>query len=202
MNNTCPKCGSAYSLKPEYVGRKLTCKNCGANLIVTTAGLEFRSDTGPVSSPKLPPPPPPPAHTEEAHDYGRDDGPPDDRDRDDYDDDGGDRDRPRKRKRRRSGGGSFWGDFFAFRRMIVPSIIQILFILGLIICVVYGLFMVILAVASGRVEAIGFAFLYAAISVPLGMLMTRIYCELLILGFRINDTLTDIHDELRRQRRS
>ena len=73
-------------------------------------------------------------------------------------------------------------DFFTFRRMITPVLIQILFWLGVILVVLTGGYMI---VAEGETLA-GLAL------VILGPLGVRVYCELLILLFRMNETLTDI----------
>jgi len=78
-------------------------------------------------------------------------------------------------------------DFLTFRRMITPVIIEILFWLGSIICVLVGLAWLV----NNREGAMGLALLV------LGPLAVRIYCELLILAFRINETLTDIRNTLK-----
>jgi|GEM_PF-2666892 len=76
-------------------------------------------------------------------------------------------------------------DFMSFRRMVTPFVIQILFVLGCLAVVVAG------AVLIGRglrehdareaVSGIGL-FLF-------GPLVARIYAEILIVVFRINETL-------------
>lgn len=53
MNNLCPGCQTAYSVQPQHVGRRITCKKCGAGLVVEEDGLRMTS------------PPPPPAPPEE-----------------------------------------------------------------------------------------------------------------------------------------
>ena len=74
----------------------------------------------------------------------------------------------------------------AFRKMITPVIIQIIFILGVIFCVLGGLWMV---SQGGGAEGLLMAIL--------GPVVCRIYCELMIVIFTINDTLTDIRTALR-----
>lgn len=76
------------------------------------------------------------------------------------------------------------GDFLTFRRMIAPVFIQALFWLGILGCVGGGLFF--LATAPGEQKLLGAAVLF------LGPIVWRLYCEVMILGFRINNTLTDI----------
>lgn len=73
------------------------------------------------------------------------------------------------------------GDFLTFRRMITPMLIQIVFWVGFLATVIAGL------VAIGNDEP-GMGILLIVV----GPLAIRIYCELLILFFRMNETLTDI----------
>lgn len=77
-------------------------------------------------------------------------------------------------------------DFLTFRRMIAPVFVQFLFWLGILGCVGAGIFF--LATAEGEQKLIGAALLFA------GPIVWRLYCEVLILGFRINNTLTDIRN--------
>ena len=79
-------------------------------------------------------------------------------------------------------------DFMSFRRMVTPFVIQILFVLGCLAAVVAG------AVLIGRGlrdhdarEAVGGIGLFL-----FGPLVARIYAEILVVVFRINETLTDI----------
>ena len=71
-------------------------------------------------------------------------------------------------------------DFLAFRKMITPVIIQILFWIGVVGCVISGL----VAIASGQVGGV--------IILLLGPVFVRIYCELLIVVFRMFDALQEI----------
>ena len=90
--------------------------------------------------------------------------------------------------------------FLSFERMITPIIIKILFWIGLIGSLVGGIAVffsaVIGGIADGRPGPIILGLLGGllggAITMVLGILVTRIYAELLILVFRINETLTDI----------
>lgn len=80
------------------------------------------------------------------------------------------------------------GDFLAFRKMITPIVVQILFWLGVIACA-----LVAYAIMSGSSP-------YAAASpvdpkllglvvLIVGPLLIRFYCELLIVLFRMYDSL-------------
>jgi len=95
-------------------------------------------------------------------------------------------------------------NFLSFERMITPVIIKILFWIGLIGSLVGGIVVffssVIGGFADGRpgpilVGLLG-GLIGGALVIFLGALATRIYAELLILAFRINETLTDIKDLL------
>lgn len=94
-----------------------------------------------------------------------------------------------------SGGTFFWletstlVDYLTFRRMITPIIIQILFCLGVIVFVLGGLFLV-----SNREVVIGL------LTLVVGPIAVRIYCELLILFFRMNETLTEIRNNTARSK--
>jgi len=81
-------------------------------------------------------------------------------------------------------------DFLAFRTMLTPIIIQILFWIGTVICVIVGATMVIYGAryfgGENHLELKG------VLLIVLGPLGVRIYCEILIVFFRINETLTEI----------
>ena len=90
--------------------------------------------------------------------------------------------------------------FLSFERMITPIIIKILFYIGLISSLVGGVvfFFTTAFVGLGwkNFGQILWGFVLGILGglliVLLGALATRIYCELMILIFRINETLTDI----------
>jgi hypothetical protein len=95
-------------------------------------------------------------------------------------------------------------DFLTFRRMVTPIIIQILFWLGVIVCVVAGLVMMVSAPTASpswgqtKEQAAGLQMLGGLALLVLGPLACRVYSELLILLFRMNETLTDIKNGLTR----
>lgn len=39
MNNTCPACGTVYTVSPNDIGRRVRCKRCNASLMVGPEGL-------------------------------------------------------------------------------------------------------------------------------------------------------------------
>ncbi len=79
-------------------------------------------------------------------------------------------------------------DFWAFRKMVTPVIIQIIFWVGVIACVIGGLFLI----AAGSKNTGEQWVLKGALLLVFGPLAVRVYCEILIVFFRINETLTEI----------
>jgi hypothetical protein len=81
--------------------------------------------------------------------------------------------------------------------MITPALIQVLFWVGSILSIIAGI-VVIVAGSSSRdygdtgtwSTLLGLAYIF------LGPLLVRLWCELLILFFRMNETLTDISNKL------
>lgn len=74
-------------------------------------------------------------------------------------------------------------DFLTFKKMITPIIIQIIFWIGALACVIGGL------ILMGQRCVPGFVGFICALLGPVGV---RIICEILIVIFSINDTLTDV----------
>ena len=73
-------------------------------------------------------------------------------------------------------------DFMMFRRMIIPLLIRVVFVVSLVVCVIGFL----VSIVGGNIGA-GLLFLIA------GPFVARLYCELLILLFVMNDTFNDMH---------
>jgi len=86
------------------------------------------------------------------------------------------------------------GDFLKFRKMITPIIIQILFWVGAVGSVLTGL--IAMGTSFGRYGGGAGVFFGGLLIIILGPVVTRIYCELLILLFRMNETLTEIKNGL------
>jgi hypothetical protein len=78
--------------------------------------------------------------------------------------------------------------------MVTPIIIQILFWLGVIIAIIFGIVSIVYGVVRSDVPTL----LYGLLGLILGPLVVRIYCEILILFFRINETLTEISNKIDR----
>ena len=82
-------------------------------------------------------------------------------------------------------------DFCAFRTMVTPVIIQILFWIGVILCLIIGAIMVIYGAEQSQGGESHYLWKGVLLFV-LGPLGVRVYCEILIIFFRINETLTEI----------
>jgi len=88
-------------------------------------------------------------------------------------------------------------DFLKFRKMITPVIIQVLFWVGVAGTVIAAL--VVMAMSFGSSGGGAAQFLGGLVMLVLGPVVVRIYCELLILFFRMNETLTDIKNGLEKK---
>lgn len=75
-------------------------------------------------------------------------------------------------------------DFLVFRHMLTPFLVQIIFWLGVLACIVTG----VVNIAHDQVWK-GLQILIG------GPIAVRIMCEFVILFFRINETLTEIKNE-------
>ena len=82
-------------------------------------------------------------------------------------------------------------DFLEFRTMITPIIIQIIFWVGVAVCVIFGIG----AMFIGSQYGVGNS-AKGLLILLLGPVAVRIYCEILIIFFRINETLTEIKHSL------
>lgn len=77
-------------------------------------------------------------------------------------------------------------EFLTFRRMVTPVVIQVIFWLGIAGVITTGL----VAIGTNATEGVAM--------IVFGPLVIRIYCELLIVFFRINDHLNEIRENTRR----
>ncbi len=84
------------------------------------------------------------------------------------------------------------GDFLSFRKMITPVIIQIIFWIGVAAAIIGG---IVVLVTGDEVGTRLFGLLY----IILGPLYWRVVCEIVILFFRMNETLTDIKNNTERK---
>ncbi len=82
-------------------------------------------------------------------------------------------------------------DFWAFRTMVTPVIIEILFWIGAILCLIMGVIMIIYGIMQYHAGQARYLW-QGLLLFLLGPLGVRVYCEILIVFFRINETLTEI----------
>lgn len=76
-----------------------------------------------------------------------------------------------------------WGEFLGFRKFVTPAVIQIVFWLLVLANLVASVWFM----TTG-----GWAILWGFIQIFLGSLLIRVYCELVILLFRIYDSLRGV----------
>ena len=84
------------------------------------------------------------------------------------------------------------GDFLSFRKMISPVIIQIIFWIGVAAAIIGGIVVLVAADEAGT-RVLGLLYMI------LGPLYWRVVCEIVILFFRMNETLTDIKNNTERK---
>jgi len=86
------------------------------------------------------------------------------------------------------------GKYLKFEKMITPIFIQIIFWLSFLSSIIAGFFMIgygIISSSGGFIEIItGLLCLF------LGPIIVRIYCEMLIVVFKMQGALIDIRDSL------
>ena len=85
-------------------------------------------------------------------------------------------------------------NFLSFNTMITPTIIKVIFWIGVGFSVVSGLVQIFAGIASnfgGGVQVF-----MGLLTIVVGPLVTRIYCELLILFFKMQETLHEINEKI------
>ncbi len=90
-------------------------------------------------------------------------------------------------------------DFFNFKKITIPVIIPIVFRLGLCFCIIAGIYQIV-----ANLLTFGSTYLYG---LPLVLflwfvqypIILRVVCEVLIILARMNDSLTDIKEQLNTQ---
>jgi len=76
---------------------------------------------------------------------------------------------------------------FSFDEMITPSILKFLYVIGLVCIALFGLVSLFTAPGFTKVLTIPFALI--------GMVLWRVYMELLLLSFSIHDRLVSIDEK-------
>lgn len=85
--------------------------------------------------------------------------------------------------------------FFSFDKMITPMIIQLFFWVGVIGTIVSGIGMIIVGIMSK--EGGMFQIISGVICLFLGPLFVRIYCEMLIVFFKMQASLMQISEMMK-----
>ena len=99
-------------------------------------------------------------------------------------------------------GGEYMKKYMNFDVMITPTIIKILFWVGVAASVLGGIVMFLGGLASmfsgfdGAVFAGFFTMIGGLFVIVIGILITRIYCELIIVAFKIVEKLNSIDEKL------
>jgi len=206
VNNTCPSCGATYNITAAMIGREVVCKKCNSELTITEAGIELKDAPPPPprrgsgafnvgsASPASPSRRPVVPVQEEAagREYDDEDEAPAPRDKGRYGKSGG------VRSRRSSSGGDAGGfaDFASFRTLITPTVIVVIFWILAGLALIGGLLAAGYAFMNGAMMGGVMGMAYAII----GPFVIRLYCEIVIVAFRIYSTLLDILAELKSQR--
>lgn len=85
------------------------------------------------------------------------------------------------------------GEFLAFRRYLTPAFIQVLFWIGFAAIVIFMLYAGINAMRGSVIIGL----LFIIIGIPLMIILWRVYCEILIVFFRILESLQSIDQKTR-----
>ena len=90
------------------------------------------------------------------------------------------------------------GDILAFRRTITSLIIKIVFWIGLIVILVLGIVAIVDGVSND--SDIGEVIAGGVLILILGPIIWRVFCEFLLLTFRILENLADIRNIIKEKR--
>lgn len=93
-------------------------------------------------------------------------------------------------KEMNAGSTSKLDDFLSFKVMLTPMLIRILFIVGIVLVFGLAIFTII------KVDS-AFGTLIALLELIFGVVWVRITLEVFIVFFRINETLTQIHNHMK-----
>jgi len=83
-------------------------------------------------------------------------------------------------------------EFISFDKMITPVIIKILFYIGIVICIILGLSELIGGIAAGSISII----FLGLITIVIGPVLVKVYCELVMVLFKILENLKDINNKM------
>ena len=77
---------------------------------------------------------------------------------------------------------------FNFDEMVTPKVIKIIFWIGIVLIAAYSLFTFVLALNTGE----NFLFLFGILAIIIGPIMLRVYCEMIIIMFKIYEEIKKI----------
>jgi hypothetical protein len=83
-------------------------------------------------------------------------------------------------------------EYLTFKKMITPIVIQVVFWLGMIAVIVGG-------IGAMFATQYGGGFFKGLMILVFGTLLWRIYCELVIVFFQMNDSMTEIRKNTAKQ---
>lgn len=84
-----------------------------------------------------------------------------------------------------------FSDFFSFEKLITPTVIKIVYWIGLVAIVLGGLFSFFQMISIDGLTA-----LLTLVGMLIGLLFWRVLCEGIIVGFNMLARLTEIRDAL------
>ncbi|GEM_PF-2420177 len=87
------------------------------------------------------------------------------------------------------------GGFFSFRKMITPSLIKILYVLGMFAIIISGIVFLLLKAQDGPIIM---ALILPLFGIIILNIIWRIICESVILAFGIHELLVSIEKKLKR----
>lgn len=87
-------------------------------------------------------------------------------------------------------------DFLNFNKMLTPTIIKVIFLVGSVLSVIGGLF--VMVAGAQQPYGGGVAVFMGFLMILFGPFVTRVYCELLIVQFKMHEAL----DKLAKQNES
>ena len=86
--------------------------------------------------------------------------------------------------------GATMGDFLKFETMITAAVIEVIFYLAVVVLVIAGITQIVTGGLIGLITGL--------LTIVLGPLLARVYCEIVIVFFRINDHLRAIQHNTER----
>lgn len=93
---------------------------------------------------------------------------------------------------------SGWSDFVAFRTMITPVVVKVVFGVGVVGSILGGILGIIGGLVGVGEASPAQVILGSVLLLLLGPIVTRVICELYIIQFRIYDVLTEIRSNTQR----